>query len=520
MGGIFTMKSLRLKILSGFAVILSLLLVLSVVSYIQTSKFKGQVEEVLGHELDKLLNWEELNYSVARRTANIRGYLLTGNQDYYTEFEQLTNESKIVQENLLKQDITTEDRTIFDKSAIWDEEIYSLFELYRENPEEAIKQSGNVRDLTKELWADFEGAAGKTREKMDDLEEQIKKSGNSLIMITTLISVFGILLGTVIALFLAQKITGPILEIVNRIKTVAVGDLSGDTLVTKSKDEVGQLVKSTNEMVLSLRNLIGKVTENAMSLAASSEEISASTEQIASGSGQQANDAAASSEMVKEVANAIRNVSQNAEAASTGADQTVNAAEEGGRVIRDTVAGMADISQKIGDLSSKSVQIGEIVEVIDDIAEQTNLLALNAAIEAARAGDAGKGFAVVADEVRKLAERSGKATKEISELIFSIQKNTEDSVAAVAAGNETVATAGDTFDHIVKLTKEAALKIAEIAAAGEEVAAQSNEVLLAVENIASVSEETAAGIQETAATATDLAKMAESLTQLAATFKL
>ncbi|UTW69580.1 hypothetical protein KHA80_23095 [Anaerobacillus sp. HL2] len=107
---------------------------------------------------------------------------------------------------------------------------------------------------------------------------------------------------------------------------------------------------------------------------------------------------------------------------------TVDVAERGGRAIRETVSGMRDINKRITELSSKSVQIGEIIEVIDDIAEQTNLLALNAAIEAARAGEAGKGFAVVADEVRKLAERSGKATKEISELINSIQENTKDSV--------------------------------------------------------------------------------------------
>lgn len=514
------MKSLRMKILGGFAVILLLLLVLSLVSYIQTSKFKGQVEVVLGHELDVLLDWEELNYTVARRTSSIRGYLLTGNDTYYQEFQELSKRANIAKEDVLKLEGITEQADLLDKGDQWNEQMLGLFEIYKTNPEEAILKAGEVRILTQELYGEFDKAVNQAKEQVAALEEQIYKSGNSLIIITMVISVFGILLGTVIALFLAQRITGPILEIVNRVKTVAAGDLSGEALETKSKDEVGQLVKSTNEMILSLRNLIGKVSENAMSLAASSEEISASTEQIASGSQQQATDAASSSEMVKEVASAIRNVSMNAEAASNGAEETVRAAAEGGRVIKETVNGMAEISQKIGELSSKSVQIGEIVEVIDDIAEQTNLLALNAAIEAARAGDAGKGFAVVADEVRKLAERSSKATKEISELIHSIQQNTDDSVAAVSAGNVTVATAGETFGQIVKLVKDSASKVAEIAAAGEEVSAQSNEVLLAVENIASVSEETAAGIQETAATANDLAKMAESLTQLAAKFKL
>jgi methyl-accepting chemotaxis protein len=96
---------------------------------------------------------------------------------------------------------------------------------------------------------------------------------------------------------------------------------------------------------------------------------------------------------------------------------------------------VSDSSKKITDLSQYSKRIEDIIDIIDDIADQTNLLALNAAIEAARAGEAGVGFVVVADEVRKLAEKSGKATKEIADLIYTIQKITKEAVDSMNKSN-------------------------------------------------------------------------------------
>lgn len=107
---------------------------------------------------------------------------------------------------------------------------------------------------------------------------------------------------------------------------------------------------------------------------------------------------------------------------------------------------VTESGERIKQLGEQSKAIGEIIQVIDDIAEQTNLLALNAAIEAARAGEHGKGFAVVADEVRKLAERSGKATKEIANLIISIQKGTDNAVSAMEKGISEVEN-GSRFAH-------------------------------------------------------------------------
>ncbi|WP_017753455.1 methyl-accepting chemotaxis protein [Calidifontibacillus oryziterrae] len=517
------MRSLRVKILGSFTIILTIVMAYMVYNFIQTNNFKTKVEQVLGDELRELVLWQNLSYDFASRLAYLRAYVVSeGVESNKEEFDRLTEEIHQIKEELLTLGISEEQMDVFKKNEQSEQTTTRFFELFHVDREAAMAIAGDPleRQRNNEMVAASREAANQSEVVMVELREQVTETGNTIMLITVLISIISIAIGILIAVMLSNRITNPIVEVVNRVKKVASGDLTGEKIVIKAKDEIGQLAKSMNEMVLSLRELIGDVLENANNLAASSEEISASTEQIATGSQQQANNAGLASEMVKEMVNAIQAVSVNAEQTSDSSKEMVTSAEKGNEVIKETLSGMTEISNKISELSSKSMQIGEIIEVIDDIAEQTNLLALNAAIEAARAGEAGKGFAVVADEVRKLAERSSKATKEISELIQSIQENTDASVEAVESGNEKAINAGHAFEEIINLVKVSASKVAEIAAASEEQNAQSQEVLQAVESIAAVSEETAAGVQETAATAQDLAKMAESLSQLAAKFNI
>jgi methyl-accepting chemotaxis protein len=124
-------------------------------------------------------------------------------------------------------------------------------------------------------------------------------------------------------------------------------------------------------------------------------------------------------------------ISQRAKDDAQTGDEAVGRTIEGIRTIADT---MENTARVITGLGKRSMEIGKILEVIEEIADQTNLLALNAAIEAARAGEAGRGFAVVADEVRKLAERSVEATKEIGEVIRQVQEETQGAVETAKEG--------------------------------------------------------------------------------------
>lgn len=348
-----------------------------------------------------------------------------------------------------------------------------------------------------------------SKSKIDSLRMQILLS-NLIIIIVSVIGWY----------FLSNRISKPIQHVVDVANKITNGDLTVEKIKTSRKDEIGVLIFTVNMMVEKLKDIIGKVQSTSQQLAASAEEISAGTEEVASGTTHQAEASTSITQMVNEMVSAVQVVTQNAEQASSFSEDTVSMATSGGIVIQNTVTGMGKINDRIHELVEKSAQIGEIIEVIDDIAEQTNLLALNAAIEAARAGEAGKGFAVVADEVRKLAERSSVATKEISSLIQGIQDNTNMSVEAVKEGNQMVNQAGESFDEILKVVKESAVRVAEIAAASEQFSAQTDEILQSVEGIAALAEETSASTEETAASANDLAQMAEGLQTLTNEFKV
>jgi methyl-accepting chemotaxis protein len=153
-------------------------------------------------------------------------------------------------------------------------------------------------------------------------------------------------------------------------------------------------------------------------------------------------------------------------------------------------------AEKVQEMGHRSLEIGAIVETIDEIASQTNLLALNAAIEAARAGDQGKGFAVVADEVRKLAERSSTATREIGSLIHGIQVTVAEAVSAMNGGAQEVEKgvvcanqSGEALDSILSAVELLNSQVKEIAGAAQEIDDASNEMVGAMNTVSVVVQE-------------------------------
>jgi methyl-accepting chemotaxis protein len=227
-------------------------------------------------------------------------------------------------------------------------------------------------------------------------------------------------------------------------------------------------------------------------------------------------------------------VSENSNRAAEAARKASETARHGGKIVDETldkmrvIAGAVTASaKKMEELGKSSDQIGRIIAVIDDIADQTNLRALNAAIEAARAGEQGRGFAVVADEVRKLAERTTTATKEIAQMIRTIQadmKSTlhamEEGTVQVQDGVQSTVQAGDSLREIIHTAEQVGEMVTHIATAGTEQSATAEHVKERMQQIAVLLNQTANEARNSAQACQGLSELAMDLQKMVANFQL
>lgn len=536
--------TVRKKLIFGFLLVLLLFAIVASASNYELKKVNDRYSTLLENDVQMLFLAKNFKEDLMVESNGIRGYLLSGESIYLTDYDMARKRLNQQIDELAK---TTNDKTA--KQMITElRNLHSKFENITESAiklkiaEEEAAYMELIQNPAKEVGQAF---IKKTDEFIKHQEEQVAKDSQntsddvfSAQLFVIILSIAAFILAIFIAFLISRMITGPIKLAALAMDQIANGDLSQNEVKVKNKDEIGLLILSLNRMVKDLRNMVGQVRGSSSQLASSSEELAAGAEQSTNASEQvarisQQNAASMERQIVgfQETSNSIsemsvsiqeitksslemKEVTEKANLLTTEGEQSVGNIVRQLNEVNVTVESAAKAIQLLED---RSIEIRNIIGMITNIAEQTNLLALNAAIEAARAGEHGKGFAVVADEVRKLAEESKSSAELIHTMVEGIQKETNQAVQAMNSSNNHVfdvledsKKTRSAFSEIAETMEQATGKVINVANLLEKLSSLSIQITNVISNVKDISEENVTAMEEaSAATEEQLATMEE-----------
>lgn len=557
-------KSIKAKVLFGFAIVVILVLLLGAYSIVSTNSVNKNTKDIINKEVQLLIANERLVASVSDRVSATRAFFIDGEEKFIDRFNQYNENGRQYEEIIKELNDTQEFTDLAIKTDEWANYISQhIFDEYKQGNIEAAKQNmGQMLQVAQELQTSYLALAKNGEESINEQGQTIINRGKTTGIITSVIVISSIILSIIIGLFTANTISKPIKMVMERMKLISDGDLSNEKLVINSRDEVGQLVTATNDMNDSMSEVIRKINNVSEAVSSQSEELTqmasevkSGTEQvamtmveIATGSETQANNASDLAENMGTLTEIVDEANENGDKIQSNSEKVLKLTDNGSRLMNASTEQMLKINHivkdavaKVQDLDNQSKKISQLVIVIKDVADQTNLLALNAAIEAARAGEHGKGFAVVADEVKKLAEQVALSVSDITEIVTEIQ--TESSAVAgsltigyeeVEHGTSEIETTGKTFNEIsaavtemVENIKVVSNNLAKTAGSCQvmnesiaEIAAVSEESAAGVEQVSASSQQASSSMEEVSGSSEHLAQLAEELNHMVRQFKL